>query len=217
MQLDDTWISRFSARLQSPLPGLAAQMEMMPEARRRAFNATSWRVPDDARRSAVLILFYPGAAGLSFPLIERSAYEGVHSKQIAFPGGATEPEDASPVHTALREAEEEVGINRHSVEVIGQLSPMYIPPSNFLVQPVVGVLREPPRWQLQPDEVASVIETPALPFLEGRYLTTSTIQHRSGEEMDVPSYVIQGHVVWGATAMMLAELSVLLSETRIQP
>lgn len=214
MQLDDTWIARLSARLQSPLPGLAAQMQMMPEARLRTFNATSWRVPDDARHSAVLILFYPGAEGLSFPLIERSAYEGVHSKQIAFPGGATEADDASPVHTALREAEEEIGINRHSVEVLGQLSPMYIPPSNFLVQPVVGVLRDRPRWQLQPDEVASVIETPALPFVEGQYRATSTIQHRTGVEMDVPSYVIHGHVVWGATAMMLSELSIVLSETR---
>lgn len=214
MQLDDTWIARLSARLQSPLPGLAAQMQMMPEARLRTFNATSWRVPDDARHSAVLILFYPGAEGLSFPLIERSAYEGVHSKQIAFPGGATEADDASPVHTALREAEEEIGINRHSVEVLGQLSPMYIPPSNFLVQPVIGVLRDRPRWQLQPDEVASVIETPALPFVEGQFRATSTIQHRTGVEMDVPSYVIQGHVVWGATAMMLSELSIVLSETR---
>jgi 8-oxo-dGTP pyrophosphatase MutT (NUDIX family) len=217
MQLDDSWIARFTARLQAPLPGLPTQMLMMPEARLRTFNATSWRIPDDARKSAVLILFYEGAEGLSFPLIERSAYEGVHSRQIAFPGGATEPEDASDAHTALREAEEEIGVNRHQVEVLGLLSQMYIPPSNFLVQPVVGVLREPPRWQLQPDEVASVIETPALPFSEGRFRSTSTIQHRSGVEMDVPSFVIHGHVVWGATAMMLSELAVLLSETRATP
>jgi 8-oxo-dGTP pyrophosphatase MutT (NUDIX family) len=214
MQLDDPWIARFRARLQAPLPGLQAQMQMMPEARLRTFNATSWRIPGDARKSAVLILFYPGASGLSFPLIERSAYEGVHSRQIAFPGGATEPEDPSPVHTALREAEEEVGIPRDNVEVLGQLSPMYIPPSNFLVQPVVGILRAQPSWRLQAAEVASVIETPALPFAEGHYRSTSTIQHRTGVEMDVPSFVIQGHVVWGATAMMLAELAILLSDTR---
>jgi 8-oxo-dGTP pyrophosphatase MutT (NUDIX family) len=217
MQLDDPWIARFSARLQSPLPGLEAQMQMMPQARIRAFNASNWRIPDDARKSAVLILFYQGADGLSFPLIERAAYDGVHSRQIAFPGGATEPEDASPVDTALRETEEEVGIGRHSVEVLGQLSPLYIPPSNFLVQPVVGVLRQAPRWLPQPDEVASVIETPVLPFVEGHFRSNSTIRHSSGVEMEVPSFIVQGHVVWGATAMMLAELSILLSETRLHP
>lgn len=192
-------------------------MQMMPQARIRAFNASNWRIPDDARKSAVLILFYQGADGLSFPLIERAAYDGVHSRQIAFPGGATEPEDASPVDTALREAEEEVGIGRHSVEVLGQLSPLYIPPSNFLVQPVVGVLRQAPRWLPQPDEVASVIETPVLPFVEGHFRSNSTIRHSSGVEMEVPSFIVQGHVVWGATAMMLAELSILLSETRLHP
>lgn len=213
MDFDADWLERFASRLGGPLPGLAAQLRMAPETRLRHLASDGgWRVPEDARKSAVLLLLYPGKDGLSFPLIERSAYDGVHSRQIALPGGATEPEDVSAVETALREAEEEIGVPRHGVRVLGQLSPLYIPPSNFLVQPVVGWVDAAPVWVPQVTEVASVIETPLGDFVRGHYKGMSKIMRRAGEEWEVPSYLIQGHVVWGATAMMLSELASLLEE-----
>ena len=207
------WISRLESRLQQSLPGLAAQMQMAPGTRQAMLKAQNFIVPSDAKQSAVLLVLYPGAEGISFPLIERSAYEGVHSRQISLPGGQTDPGDASHVHTALREAEEEIGLSKNEVRVIGQLSELYIPPSNFIVQPVIAVSEVRPRFVLDPVEVASLIETPVLPLLDGHFSGTSMVKAR-GMEYEVPSFTIQGHVVWGATAMMLSELVVVMNGLR---
>jgi 8-oxo-dGTP pyrophosphatase MutT (NUDIX family) len=195
--------------LQGPLPGYDAHERMMPATRKTIYRDI--QVPDDAKKSAVLILMYPGVDGLYFPLIERTEYPGVHSKQIGLPGGAWETEDADFVATALRETEEEIGVSRHAIEVLGQLSPLYIPPSNFWVQPVVGCVHTKPTFVPDPAEVASVIETALAQLHDPGIVTQSKIQHSSGASLTVPSFVIQGHVVWGATAMMLSELVLLLA------
>ena len=197
-------------RLAGPLPGNPAHERMMPATRRTIYRDV--QIPDNAKKSAVLILMYPGDEGLHFPLIERTEYPGVHSKQIGLPGGAWEAEDADYIATALRETEEEIGVNRYQIEVLGLLSSLYIPPSNFWVQPVVGFVHARPTFIPDPNEVASVIETPLAWLRDPAIAAESKIQHSSGMSLVVPSYIIHGHVVWGATAMMLSELSEIIHD-----
>jgi 8-oxo-dGTP pyrophosphatase MutT (NUDIX family) len=203
-------LSDLRRRLQGVLPGYDAHERMMPVTRKTIYRDVM--IPDDAKKSAVLILLYPTADGLHFPLIERTEYPGVHSKQIGLPGGSWEEEDADYIATALRETEEEIGVNRHQIEVIGQLSALYIPPSNFWVQPVLGFVASAPSFIPDPSEVASIIETPLAVLADPATASESKIQHSSGAYLTVPSYIIQGHVVWGATAMMLSELSRLMED-----
>lgn len=203
-------LSDLRRRLQGVLPGYDAHERMMPVTRKTIYRDVV--IPDDAKKSAVLILLYPTADGLHFPLIERTEYPGVHSKQIGLPGGSWEEEDADYIATALRETEEEIGVNRHQIEVIGQLSALYIPPSNFWVQPVLGFVPQVPSFIPDPSEVASIIETPLAVLTDPATAGESKIQHSSGAYLTVPSYIIQGHVVWGATAMMLSELSRLMED-----
>jgi 8-oxo-dGTP pyrophosphatase MutT (NUDIX family) len=197
-------------RLEEPLPGLDAQVRMAP--RRRLEELQRFNVPENARQSAVLILFYPGKEGVQFPLILRNAYEGVHSNQVGLPGGRWEEEDADLLQTALREAEEEVGVPKSEVEVLGSLSQLYIPPSNFLVQPYLGFVHERPHFVPDPTEVAQLIEARLDRVRDSKFYQKSRIRHRTGIELEVPSFNVQGHVVWGATAMMLSELVQVLDE-----
>ena len=180
----------------------------------RKQDISHFKVPENAKKSAVLILLYPGPDGLHFPLILRNAYEGVHSRQISFPGGTWEEADGNLQQTALREAQEEVAVQPENVEVMGALSQLYIPPSNFLVQPYLAVARRRPQFVPDPAEVAEVIEAPLTSFQNGDFLGESVIAHRSGTDLLVPSYTVNGHVVWGATAMMLSELMVILKEAQ---
>ncbi len=200
----DQQLERIRLRLEAPLPGLTAQSRMMPGTRKTIYK--DFVVPDNAKKSAVLILLYPDSNSLHFPLIERTDYPGVHSRQISFPGGSVDPEDVDYTATALRETEEEVGVPRDSIEVLGHLSALYIPPSNFWVQPVLGYVPAPPTWQRNPSEVESVIQTPLDQLVDGKLSGESKIKHSSGVNMVVPSFTVHGHVVWGATAMMLSEL-----------
>ncbi|MEM0999838.1 MAG: CoA pyrophosphatase [Bacteroidota bacterium] len=197
-------------RLAQPLPGLAAQVRMAPLSRQQQLARFS--VPDNARRSAVLIAFYPGEQGIQFPLILRNDYKGVHSGQIGLPGGQWEENDGDLLGTALREAEEEVGVHPSQVEILGRLSELYIPPSNFLVQPYLGVLPARPNFIPDPTEVAQLIEARLDRVRDSKYYQKSKIKHRTGVEMEVPSFNVQGHIVWGATAMMLSELLQILDE-----
>jgi 8-oxo-dGTP pyrophosphatase MutT (NUDIX family) len=207
----DSHITRsLRQRLAEPLPGLEAQARMAPMGRLSEMERR--KIPDNARKSAVLILFYPGGNGTNFPLILRNDYKGVHGGQIGLPGGTWEESDGDLLQTALRESNEELGIHNHEVEVLGALSRLYIPPSNFMVQPYVGVAARRPDFIPDPVEVASLIEAPLNLFRGSESIARSKIKHSSGLTFDVPSFNIFGHVVWGATAMMLSELLVLLDE-----
>jgi 8-oxo-dGTP pyrophosphatase MutT (NUDIX family) len=199
-------------RLDGPLPGVDAHERMVPSTRKTIYRDVT--IPVDAKKSAVLILFYPDAQGLHFPLIERTEYPGVHSRQISLPGGSWEPSDPDYIATALRETEEEIGVDRQQVEVLGLLSPLYIPPSNFWVQPVLGYLNGAPSFAADPNEVASIIPASLGELLTGQWVGESKIQHSSGLHLTVPSYTVQGHVVWGATAMMMSELAMLFGDAR---
>src|SRR5512139_964153 len=194
------------AALQKPLPGIAAQIKLAPEYRIESLRAAP---PADARAAGVLILLYPHSGAWHFPLIKRVPDGLVHGGQISLPGGSQEAGE-SLRQTALREACEEIGAACAEVEVLGQLSTIYIPPSNFLVTPTLGYVAERPDFQCDPREVAELIEVPL-----SRLFDRDAVKHEPwnlrGMTVEVPFYQIGPHKVWGATAMILSELSMLLA------
>lgn len=186
---------------------VAAQCRMMPVV--RVPQAFSTNLPP--KPAAVLLLLYERAGELHFVLTRRAEHTGVHSGQISFPGGKREAGE-SPVQTALRETHEELGVPPESVQIIGALAELYIPPSNYLVQPIVGACAEPPRWQPKADEVAEVIEVP-LRLLFDDALKGGEETVRYGLPFRIAYYDLFGHKVWGATASFLSELEMRLRAT----
>ena len=165
----------------------------------------------EPRISAVLVALYPKNGTWHSVLMKRPAYDGVHSGQIAFPGGRKEKEDVSLMATALREFEEETGSTTADFEILGAMSQLYIPPSRSLVTPFVAVCKKQLLWDPDPIEVAALIETPFSDLLAPNILkTTEQLIWALGKELPVPYFDIQNEIVWGATALMVAELRQLL-------
>ncbi|QIP14058.1 CoA pyrophosphatase [Spirosoma aureum] len=192
-------------RLMKPLPGEVAHQKMASAARYRLGIKPNERT----RRSAVLICFYPYQDSIYLPLILRPQYDGVHAGQMAFPGGRMERFDENLTRTALREAQEEVGIRVSDVKVLGLLTELFIPPSNFYVQPVVGMLPYRPDYYPDPREVEAVVEVDLDTLLDETIVGDSQIEVR-GVVVDAPFYQIKGQRVWGATAMMISELLMIM-------
>jgi 8-oxo-dGTP pyrophosphatase MutT (NUDIX family) len=197
------------------LPAVDAHIKMAPPSRialLKNFNTEN----QDAKKSAVMMLFYPKNTQTHLALIIRNSYPGVHSSQIAFPGGKVETEDESLKHTALRETHEEIGIHPEKIEVVKAFTEVYIPPSNFLVSPFMGVCQSELTFTRQLDEVAGIIELPIDEFLNEDNIVMKRMNTSYASDIEVPTFKIQEHYVWGATAMMMSELkevlkSVLLS------
>jgi 8-oxo-dGTP pyrophosphatase MutT (NUDIX family) len=204
----DLTLDDIRAALRRPLPGLAAQLKLAPEYRVESLRATP---PADARQAGVLILLYQHEGAWRFPLMKRTDDGLVHSGQISLPGGSQEPGE-SLRETALRETCEEIGAACAEIDVLGQLSTIYIPPSNFLVTPTVGYASERPDFRCDPREVAELIEVP-LSVLFDRDVVQREPWNLRGVTVEVPFYQIGPHKVWGATAMILSEFSLLLAET----
>jgi len=194
------------------LPGEAVQFKMAPMERLEELKRNAL-LQDSARKAGVMALFYPAASKEThLILILRKTYKGVHSAQVGFPGGKLEPNDASLQEAALRETEEEVGVPRNSIAVLRQLTEIYIPPSNFFVQPFLGITRQTPRFVPQEDEVEALIEVPLRHFMDDSTLVTKMLTTSYATNIEVPAYLLNKHVVWGATAMMLSEVRHLLKQ-----
>lgn len=204
----EIFLSKIDNIQSAELPGETAQMLMAPYNRKTRDEAL--KLAKNPKESAVLILLYPGAAGTRTVLIERNKYSGVHSAQISFPGGRKEDSDISLMHTALREASEEVGLDISKVEVIKELTQLYIPPSNFLVQPYLAFAKTPQNLIAQPSEVAQIICPTIHQIFGENSCKNADFPTAYGFSVSAPYFDIDGHKVWGATAMILAELRSLL-------
>ena len=198
-------------KFQQPLPGLPSQLKMAPPNR-----ATELRQQKDKnvtpRHSAVLMLLFEEEGALKTVFIKRSEYNGLHSGQISFPGGKFEAYDSCFEQTALRETREEIGVCEDHIELIGQLTELYIPPSNFLVKVFVGYCQQKPMYTIEKREVERVIEVALNELYNPK--STQLVEHissSSGLKMEVPAYVVNNVVIWGATAMMVSELLEVLT------
>ena len=205
----ERFFEALAQRLSQPLPGAEAHRKMASSTR----NAPPYQTaPDErTRQSAVLLLLYPHQDGVFLPLILRPAYEGIHGGQMAFPGGGHERQDKTLVRTALREAQEEIGIKASDVHVLGTLSELYIPPSNYQVLPVVGYLPYRPEFFPDPREVADVVEVGLDALADVRIVGAKEMRVRDAL-VQAPFYLVNNRTVWGATAMMLSEFLVVLNE-----
>lgn len=165
------------------------------------------------RKAAVMALFYPNANQETHLLfILRKTYKGVHSNQVAFPGGKEEVEDQNLLVTALRETHEEVGVHPKDVQVIRELTEIFIPPSNFEVQPYVGLYRAPKPFVIQESEVEALLEVSLADFLADSSIVVKNLTTSYATQIDVPAFTLNGHIVWGATAMMLSEIKALFKQ-----
>ncbi|NNE28995.1 MAG: CoA pyrophosphatase [Saprospiraceae bacterium] len=186
-----------------PLPGPEAQFRMAHGAR------VNYPEPNPHTRDAsVLLLLFPEQDEWSTLFIQRVSHnpKDKHSGQIAFPGGMKDPGDDSLRHTALREAQEEVGLASEKVNLLGELSPLFISVSNFMVHPFVGMVDHKPSWTLQEKEVAGIIETPINFFTNPKQIEHTNIRISDNLRLrNVPYFNMQGKVLWGATAMILNE------------
>jgi len=189
-------------RLSSELPGERAHVEMAPIKRPMPDEAKKW---DDTKYSGVLILLYPHKERIHTALMMRPDYGGVHSKQVSFPGGRREEEDDDITQTALREAQEELGIIRESVNVIGQLSELYIPPSKSLVTPIVAYSHTRPDFIPDQREVDEVIEADLFEMFDNKNFNNTEVVTAKYLLKEVPAILYNGYTIWGATAMMLNE------------
>ncbi|AWA30131.1 coenzyme A pyrophosphatase [Flavobacterium magnum] len=192
------------------LPGEPAHAKMSPPERRAAMETLDWNTINP-RQAAVLVLFYPKGSRTHLVLILRNSYKGVHSSQIAFPGGKVESYDCSKQATALRETSEEVGVGPDFLEIVRPLSEVYIPPSNFLVAPFLAVSRTTPSFVPDPREVAGIIELPLEALFDDGNVKVKSIHTSYANNVDVPVFDFDGQIVWGATAMMLGELKEVLN------
>ncbi|GAB4235277.1 MAG: CoA pyrophosphatase [Ekhidna sp.] len=197
-------------RLQAQMPGAKAHNRMKP----RLPNGAPLRMKHDEkpREGGVLILFYEEHGQVRFPIIERPKYEGIHSGQMALPGGRREEEDRSLVETALRETHEEIGIRASEIEVIGSLSEFFVAASNYMVLPVIGKLKTAPQFTPDPREVADVVTPAITELVDPTNLKEKEMVVRNGFRMHCPYFDLSNRMVWGATAMMLSELVMVLDE-----
>lgn len=196
-------------RLAGPLPGSLAHEPLRAKPIGDAIPKFEHKTPP--KPGSVLILICPQADTFIFPLIKRPDYLGMHSGQVSFPGGKAEPGETA-VQTALRETQEEIGVDGSKVEVIGRLSDFYVVPSNFMVTPVVGFTSSPVSFQPDQHEVVRILFGRISELITDHAVKSKEIRVANRYTMLAPHFEIDGEVVWGATAMMLNEFRMILRE-----
>ena len=195
--------TRVRAALDTRLPGADAHLPLAPRPRR------GWRpglLPPNARVAAGLVLLYPSTSDsdtVRLVLTVRAGELGQHADQVSLPGGSVDPGEGVQ-EAALRESSEEIGVDPTLVRVVGVLSRLYIPVSDFVLHPVVGMAHSRPAFQPSTEEVARILEVPL------EELTTDGPRRgyrwRNQQRIQVPYFELGGERVWGATAMVLSEL-----------
>lgn len=201
----DLFFNTIATIVDLDLPSASAHIKMAPLERIKILEK-GYENTINARKAAVMMLFYPKKGVTHLVLIIRNEYPGVHSSQIAFPGGKVEDFDLDLSATALRETFEEIGIPSEKIKVLRDFSSIYIPPSNFLVFPFLGIATDELDFILQKEEVAGIIELPLSMLLDESIVINKSFETSYAKLIDVPVFQIGEHSVWGATAMMLSEL-----------
>ncbi len=195
-------------KLSGPKPGLNAQLQMTPNP--RPGHQVYHEVEDSSLKAGVLALFYPRNDRLHLVLTRRTDRVDFHKGQISFPGGRLEPGE-SLEQAALREAQEELAVDPESIRILGMLTPLYIPPSNYCIYPVVALTETRPDFRPSPLEVAEILEIPLDHLIDPQNTQTETWKIRE-VDVEVPFYAFGEHKIWGATAMVLAELMEIVKE-----
>jgi 8-oxo-dGTP pyrophosphatase MutT (NUDIX family) len=203
----DSFIHNLQEKLNTPLPGKKAQQMLSPETR-NAYKSGTNRI-----EAAILILIYQNAIDkdLMTVFIKRPKYNGHHSGQVSFPGGKYEESDISIEQTALRESQEEIGINVDSVNILGKLTNLYIPVSNFMVHPFVGYTKEIPKFVIDKNEVDYMVYSSIDQLINLKIEFTKKEFNQT--QYNIPYFNINGETVWGATAMILNEFIEILKST----
>jgi 8-oxo-dGTP pyrophosphatase MutT (NUDIX family) len=202
--MQHSFIQAIKDQLREPLPGQVAQFRMAHVVRQQAAKP-----PPNARQAGVLALFYPHVSSWHLVFIERQPHFGHdrHAGQISFPGGKLEETDASLQETALRETEEEVGVPVDTIEILGKLTELYIPVSNFQVHPYVGFTDTRPAFVPDVEEVRSILEVPFGHLADPGTRRQTNLQLAANITLKgVPYFDVEGKILWGATAMMVSEL-----------
>lgn len=196
--------------LQGELPGAKSHSIMLPQGRK--LDVPSIAI-STIKKSSVLLLIYPENDQLYICLIKRPAHMKHHAGQIAFPGGRNES-DETALETALRETEEEIGIQTENIKILGSLSELYVKVSNFLIHPYVAWLDEKPKFKINNSEVDKMV---LFPFLQYRNsFKTTTINTLTGV-LEVPCIQFEDETIWGATAMILSEFYDLTDKLLLIP
>jgi len=204
-------IDEIKIRLTKPLPGLQSHLKMAPPTRKAELEAAREAMPF-AKKSAVMILLFHEDEKLKVVFIRRSFYVGIHAGQMAFPGGRFEETDGTVEETAFREIEEEIGLTRDKIELVGRITDIYVPPSNFLISVFVGYLSEKPVYKPDEREVAEIIEVDFDEFLKPENITVKTFHVPSANHsVTAPCYQTPRCDIWGASAMVVSELVDILS------
>jgi 8-oxo-dGTP pyrophosphatase MutT (NUDIX family) len=209
-----SFTDELSSALNDSLPGRKAQFLMEPHTRRIELKKQKDRT--NVKLSSVLMLLYPKGDKISTVMIKRPVYDGVHSGQIAFPGGRFEDKDSDLRDTALRETEEEIGVKRDSITIIGELTQLYIPPSNYNVQPVIGYTSDIPDFVLDQNEVVSILEINITDFLKPVNIQHKNVLSRNKLQLNVICYFIQNEIIWGASAMIISEFVEVLKKINLR-
>jgi len=198
------FINTLKTELQLGMPGVEAHLRLAPEI--RINDLKTEQPPAHAMESAVLIILYPGNGSLHSVVILRNEYDGAHSGQISLPGGKKEESDTDFLNTALREAQEEIGIIPAEMEIIGQLSRFYVRPSNYIVYPFVAFHADRPEFHPDATEVQRIIEIDIFNDIIYDKIIFRTLKFKNDIQIEAPGFIVQNEFMWGATAMIFSEL-----------